>query len=329
MQRHSRFSLLPLLGTALALALAAAAAAQPGYFRYTQIDPPFYPMLLGNDGSLVTETYGGDFNIATAVYHNGSQDTFAVPGAFETFPADINAAGTVVGTAADENYDAAVGFIHTRSGQFTTYSYPGAVWTSLSGINDAGTIVGVWYSDTDAGFFLLDASGNATPLKVPGYEGVFWKDLNNAGTVLGEDGTNAYLLSGSQVTQFPVTQNGYGYVLNINNRGQVLYVDVEPVQVPGFGTYFVPSSFVRDASGVLHPVDYQDPLPASLSFTWYDGSPVTLALVQRLGTFALGMNDRGQVLGGVQALYSTTYRGQRVSQVSTTLFLATPGGSPQ
>jgi hypothetical protein len=109
-----------------------------------------------------------------------------------TFPASINARGTITGSSADVN-GVSHGFLRNTDGKFTKFDVPGAgsglyEGTSPTSINDLGTIAGE-YVDANGFFhgFLRAPNGKFTTFDVPGAGGygTFPIALNLEGAVVG------------------------------------------------------------------------------------------------------------------------------------------------
>ena len=128
--------------------------------------------------------------------------TFDVPGAFFTFPQDINPEGVITGfylgmlTVDDPSTFGLYGFIRYPDNTFTTYNGPdsSALGNLTEGINPAGEVAGSYFDvlgschgfarEPDGTFTTFDVSG-ATNTGTAGACGTVPLSINNAGVISG------------------------------------------------------------------------------------------------------------------------------------------------
>ena len=121
--------------------------------------------------------------------------TFAVPGAQSTVANDINASGTITGSAYRRIRQFQVlqfGFLRSPDGSFTTFNVGHSLPTYSISINPEGAITG-HYSDLPNGAnhgFLRAPDGTITKFDVPGagkeYDnGTVGSSINSAGAIAG------------------------------------------------------------------------------------------------------------------------------------------------
>jgi uncharacterized membrane protein len=132
--------------------------------------------------------------------------TIDVPGATNTFPLDINAAGVIVGRYLMANRTH--GFLRDTDGNLTTIDVPGASFTAATAINDRGDIVGQYALATAPGqrhgFLLQD--GVFTSFDPPGSTFTNVLDINERGDIVGRYCTRA-------VCSAPGTGSFHGFLL--------------------------------------------------------------------------------------------------------------------
>jgi probable HAF family extracellular repeat protein len=195
--------------------------------------------------------------------------TIDVPGASVTDAFGINANGQIVGATTD-SLSQEQGFIYSN-GAFTLLNAPGASDTSARGINASGVAAGYFIDATGSHGFVYSA-GLFTTVDAPGSTGTAVLGINDAGEVVGtffdlNGDTHAFVKSGSSFTiysSFPqaTSPNFRG----INNAGEIV-------------------GFYQDAQQNFHGFSYDAGV-----FTSFDapgGAP----------TFALGINDLGEIVG--------------------------------
>ncbi|MGI8402013.1 MAG: hypothetical protein ACR2NS_10505 [Gemmatimonadaceae bacterium] len=110
-----------------------------------------------------------------------------VPGASQTLPSGINAAGRIVGSYSQGGITR--GFVYD-DGVYTTVVYPGAVLTQLRGIGPGGEIVGTYRMASENSFphihgFILRKSGEFIQVNYPGHPNTIAQRILPDGTILG------------------------------------------------------------------------------------------------------------------------------------------------
>jgi uncharacterized membrane protein len=168
-----------------------------------------------------------------AVTNLGTVTAFDVPGATNTFPVDINAAGVIVGRYMSAGV--VHGFLRDPSGELTTIDYPGASFTAATSINAAGDIVGQYALPSAPaqrhGFLLRD--GVFTSFDAPGSVFTNALGLNERGDIVGRycppgpcsptsPGSHGYLLRDGVFTNIDVPGAARTDAWRINDRGQIL-----------------------------------------------------------------------------------------------------------
>jgi uncharacterized membrane protein len=158
----------------------------------------------------------------------------------------------------------------------------GAAGTTYTGANNRGEFVGT-YTDAAGTLhgFRRDRKGRFTTIDPPGSLATFANGINDHGEIVGyygvaEGKAESFLLDRSgDITTIEVPGAVTTAPFDINNRGQVvgLYGDTEP-----------------DASGSVPPNSIH-------GFVWTRGSVRTVDVRGAIGTIALDVNDRGEVVG--------------------------------
>jgi probable HAF family extracellular repeat protein len=212
----------------------------------------------------------------------GRITTFDVPGVASTTPLDNNDRGEIVGNAQVEVGGALRGFLRDQSGRSTTIQVPGSLQTQAYGINNRGQVVGD-YQDAAGRFHgYLWTRGRFTTIDGPAGTGATLTNLNDRGQIIGlyaptgdparRDG---FVLSGGRYTTFDLdAATALTLPLGINNRGMI--------------AGFTAARFDATADANAH----------GFVLRQGGGGPVTrIDVPGALGTGAMGINDRGQVVG--------------------------------
>jgi uncharacterized membrane protein len=259
---------------------------------FTQIDVPgasyTYASGINNAGQIVGNSSFGAF-----LDTGGSFTQINVPGATSTEALGINGAGQIVGDFIDSKGQH--GFLDS-GGTFTQIDVPGATSTVAKGINNAGQIVGGFYNGVTGSHGFLDTGGTFTQIDVvpavPGTIGTSAEGINNAGQIVGQYtdslvSRHGFLDTGGSFTQIDAPGATTGDFLNgtvasgINNAGQIVASTYNPTH--GF----------LDSGGAFTQID----VPGATD------------------TFALGINEKGQIVGGTLVIggtgdpHFTTYSG--------------------
>jgi probable HAF family extracellular repeat protein len=167
---------------------------------------------------------------------------------------------------------------------------PGASTTEAMGINNLGDIVGSWEDAvTRKRYGFLLSGGVYTPIDIPGAVLTVANDINDAGDIVGTyyepadagelfGASHGYLLSADgQLTTITVPGQRVTWAFGINNQGQIVggYSEWSGDQVLGV------HGFMLD-TGTFTPVDFPVPTPRA----------------HILVTYASGINDAGDIVGG-------------------------------
>jgi hypothetical protein len=249
----------------------------------------------------------GDFTNAAGAQHafirarGGDVTTVDIPGAASTTLRGINDVGVAVGfysveTPQGPNAVAFHGFKRTPDGVITVVDLPGAGDSALLGINNIGDIVGQYdlADQSVGGSFVLEHGRFTTLQDPPGAApfNVFAVGINDLGVIsgsyLGVDGNeHAFLLRTSTYETFDDVGATVTALAKLNDRGQ--------------------AAGVSDVSGgfVLNT--------ATLSIS------TLIACPDGVVTFAIGINNRGQVTGRCKLSADTPPRAFHS-------FIATPVG---
>ncbi len=246
---------------------------------FTKIDFPdalrTQPFGINKHGQIVGEYVDAEGRSHGFLLENGVFTTIDALGGAATIARDINDNGQIVGVS----YTARVGrgFLRDANGAFTTISVPNAVASQPYGINNRGQIVGFYDEGQQTGIhgFLLKA-GVFSPIDFPDTTGntvVF--DINDEGQLAGayDVASHGYLQDrhGNFTTiDHPDTVTSTGEPIGINNRSQIVgnYIDADG----------------RDRSFLLDKHRF-----------------TTIDVPGALGSYAIKINDRGQIVG----IYST------------------------
>lgn len=197
---------------------------------------------------------------------------------------------------------------------FITIDYPEAAWTYAFGINDQGTIVGQYCTISggyDCHAYMRRRDGALS--KIVGPDGLVLEaavGINSGGEIVGVLGDGcSFLLSGGTFTRFCVPDSMTTHATGINQQGDIVGVYSSASGPHGF--------LLRD--GVFTTIDCPDGQttlrgvnavgtvvgncyfgsehPYGLSFVWRDGAFTEIAFPDADFTEALGINDRGDVVG--------------------------------
>jgi probable HAF family extracellular repeat protein len=247
------------------------ATANAAAYTFTQIDAPGATLTQANAindaGQIV-----GDVSFVMARGHGfvdtgGSFTLFDPSGSTNTVTSGINDEGQIVG-AFDNG--TGHGFLYT-GGTFTQIDVPGATSTGAQGINDKGQIVGLFVTGNNVHGF-LDTGGSFTEIDVPGATFTQASGINDAGQIVGSfensTGTHGFLDTGGTFTQIDAPGATLTQANAINDAGQI---------VGEFGNSTNSHGFL-DTGGTFTQID----------------APGTTA-----STTALGINDKGRIVGGV------------------------------
>jgi len=205
---------------------------------------------------------------------DGTLATFDVPGAQNTVPAGISAAGVITGSYYPPKHGAG-GFVRAADGTITTFTVPGGPFTEDLGANSKGWSVGDYARNVHAELqaFFRSPSGATTEFSVPEAMGTRAVAINRSRTIAG-----VAIINGQQdVKGFVRSPHGditlfgdpYGYVqvAGINDDGTVTgWASIEEPE----------AAFVRTSDG---------------TFTAFTGPNGTIA------TEPWAINNAGTVVG--------------------------------
>ncbi len=206
----------------------------------------------------------------------GAFTLFDAPGAYQTFPAGINAGGEVVLTAFSLSMSFVGSFLFSGN-TFTPLTVPGAAATFVTGINNQGEIVG-YYNDLTfkTHGFVRGTGGTVTTIDFPGARFTVATGISERAQVVGVTEAHAFVYAGGAFTTVDLP-SGLALVTmtnGINTQGQIVGEYV--------GTDHKRHGFLRDQSGSVATID----VPPSLSPTGLVGA-----------TAATGISKPGQITG--------------------------------
>lgn len=250
---------------------------------------------------------------------NVTYTTVDYPGAGFSGATGINSAGVIVGGYGTiNNGENGHGFMYDGA-TFTSIDYPGAYLTSASGINDAGVISGS--ANFEGGLiihgFTYDGT-TFTTFNVPGsYQTIAW-GLNNLGQLACEAGdfgsaTRAYeMVNGKFKLLHLQSKASLQGASAINNVGQIAAFasdaldyygwvyksgQVKSLVVPGSSPMSTEAHGIND-KGIV--VGWYFVETGALGFAYSNGKYVSLAVPGATETYASGINNAGQIVGGYE-----------------------------
>jgi uncharacterized membrane protein len=251
--------------------------------------------------------------------------TINVPGAFATLPFDVNNLGQIVGaTTLSPNTlpeYLSQSFVFS-SGQYSVFTYPGTNYSEAHAINNLGIIVGEFRDETrplSENIFhgYLASARGIVQFDVPGARRTFGNGINDAGEIVG--GYNdvlgngfGFIDKGGHFTTISFGDGSFTEAHAVNNQGDIAGAFHGSGRIFGFldrnnqiTTLDVPGSNYTVATGLndLGDVvgDYFLPDGKRHGFL-YDGTTYTEVAVPGYAdtTFARGINDEGEIVGGFQ-----------------------------
>jgi probable HAF family extracellular repeat protein len=255
--------------------------------RFTAFDAPGQEAAefqrINNRGEIVG-SYSTARDAPLAGYLRDKRGRFteiAVPGAVATAPLDNNDRGELVGNYQVEVGGALRGFLRDRRGRYTTIQVPGSLQTQAAGINNRGQVVGDYQDAAGRLHGYLWTRGRFTTIDGPAGTGATLTNLNDRGQIIGlyaptGDPTrlDGFVLSRGRYTTFDPDDNALTLPLGINDRGMIA----------GYTAAQFDATADANAHGFL--------------LRRGAGGPVTrIDVPGALGTGAMGINDRGQVVG--------------------------------
>jgi uncharacterized membrane protein len=270
--------------------------------RYRAFDSPdpsigLFPTGINDRGEITGEYLRPDSESGLFRDRRGRISSFDVPRAAGTEAIGINDRGQIVGEYSNDtpfvNASAAVRAYVTYRGRFVRLRIPGSELMTAFGINDRGWVVGTYVDQgtprNPEGTFseshgYLWKNGRFHTIDVPGAAATELYAINDRGDILGayaEHGTfeqHGFRLDHhGRITEIAVDGGQFTFPLGINDRGQVVGFtsDAGP---DGVGINIHGFAFLKGLNGPVTPVDFP-------------GAPQTAAL---------GINDRGQVVGAYE-----------------------------
>jgi probable HAF family extracellular repeat protein len=271
----------------------------PGY-TFATVDNPANPQfneLLGINSAGTAAGYSGSGTAAqpsqgylvAPPYGTSDYTNENYPGSTQTQVTAVNDLGDTAGSFTDGSGGSDTGFVDWN-GTYKAVPHPTqgcpncqADPYQILGLNNAGTAVG-WYATskgTSQAYQVDQATGKATPIKIPGAVSSAATGINNAGDIVGyatnaAGVTSGWLRQGGQLTtlQYPGASNTKA--LGVNEGDEIV------------GTY-------TDSSGAQHGFTLLGPLTASPTWQTIDhpdgvGSTVING-VSEFGTLAGSYTD--------------------------------------
>jgi hypothetical protein len=239
---------------------------------YTQIDYP---------GGTLTQCYGidkaGDIsgvyqdtgvNLHGFLLSGGIYTAINYPGSSWTQSFGMNDMGQVVGSSSLK-----FGFVYDILTQtFAEISYPGATVTNPFSINNAGSIAGQFYNGQGNTFLGFASTGSHYRQITPkGANFVFLAGITASGEIIGSASSN------SRSATFLYNHGVY-----------------KPFAIPGVPTANVVGI---SPSGSAIAGNYTDVSGNEVGFLYQGGILTTLQFAGATGTYGLGVDDAGEVVG--------------------------------
>ena len=257
---------------------------------FTKIDYPDAPSTVGGGVSpqgdiLAAYTRNG---IARAfMLSKGEYTTWVYPGANFTNALARNAAGDIVGRYRDTVNNVSHGYLLSR-GEFTSFDFPGASFTGAAGITPDGDIVGRYTISGVSHGFLYKRSQQprytVTDLGTLGGKSSVAYGINDSGSVAGVanlpgEMQRASLWRDGRIADLG-TLGGHSNANNANGANLVSIVseisksDPDGEDFCQFGTHLI-----------------------CVAAMWHDGKLTALPTLGGNNSFALFLNNRGQIAG--------------------------------
>ena len=161
---------------------------------------------------------------AAAATHTYTYDLIVVPGAKQTDPIAVNAAGTVLGYWFDKHY-VQHGYLY-QGGTIAKFDVPKSTSTIPTGINDSGEAVGA-YQDAQGNYhgFLRSAKGRFTTVDLPGSSYNALSAINRLGVAVGvglDSSSNTEIFTYKKGVFTTIVDNGMSPIpVAINAKGAV------------------------------------------------------------------------------------------------------------
>jgi probable HAF family extracellular repeat protein len=249
-----------------------------------------------------------------------------VPDALVTTVEGINTSGEMVGYYSRMTIGGAVGFT-LRDGQFSFFTYPGGDSTFAYGITDSAVVVGtVLMGGAAFQGFTYDGI-TFKNVVIPGYPFTSADGVNNSGVLTGGatgSGNIAFQLSGTRFKNVTPPPGGFSavYATGINNFNHVVGWTAgatttgfqyrngkfKSMEVPGAAST-TEAWKINDSDVVVGWYSHCAQQGCKVSgFASRNGKYITLDYPGAQQTFALGINNAGQIVGSY-TLDNTTYHG--------------------
>lgn len=241
------------------------------------------------------------------------------PRAMQTRALGINSAGTVVGSFDDS--DGTHGFV-LREERFSSIDVPGSTSTQARAINAREEIVG-YSGDADGnlhGFFFY--KGHFRVIDIPFATETRAEGIDDAGVISGEyvesdDNEHGFLLRDKEFTSFDVPGSDSTDIRMVANDGEFVGDFDDGVTVLGFvrkkhgvlvtlqfpGSVDTAARWINDRDEIVGRWD-DNSIPPQIpcttqchGFYWWHGEFQSIDVPAATSTVALGINDRGQIVG--------------------------------
>jgi hypothetical protein len=233
------------------------------------------PSDLSDTGAIVgllEQGTGANFHTTGFLFSGGKFTHFRFPGSTDTFPADINKSGEIVGTF--KRPDGTLGSFMVKSGVFSQVKLPGFpnAATIVTGVNDLGDIVGFFdHNNSTAGF--LVHQGKLTIISFPGADlGTSPSSVNNEGVVIG-----SYL----------ATNSGGGQIGFMWKNGN--FTNIQFPEAAGTGP-----AKVNDKGVIVG--SYEDTVGFGHGFSFINGTYTTIDR-NTTNTILFGLNNFNNIVG--------------------------------
>jgi probable HAF family extracellular repeat protein len=250
--------------------------------------------------------------------------TIDVPGASLTYVSGVNSSGEMVGWYVPTGSSTGNGFL-LSGGNFTFLNYPGGYDTEARGITDAGLIVGNAYISSEGTVGFTYQGGVFNTIQINGYPDTCAEAINSAGAIVGTygfGGTEGFELFGTKFKNIG-PPGSYGGILatGINKSGRVVGITMEGADGNGFlyqngryKTITVPGSTglteawgINDTDVIVGWYFGCAPTCTEHGFVLMSGRYFSFDYPGAMFTFALGINNAGQIVGGYSLDGVTTH----------------------
>lgn len=249
--------------------------------------------------------------------------TIDVPGASLTYVSGVNSAGDMVGWYVPTGSSTSNGFL-LSGGNFTFLNYPGGYDTEARGITDAGLIVGNAYISSEGTVGFTYQGGVFNTIQINGYPDTCAEAINSSGAIVGGYGfgdANGFEQVGTKVRNItPPGIQGTVIATGINKVGQIVGWSYDNnhagffYQNGKYRTINVPNSEnyteawgINDRGVVVGWYFGCAPSCTEHGFVLTKGKYFSFDYPGAMFTFALGINNAGQMVGGYSLDGVTTH----------------------